>query len=720
MIIFLIINFKKIFIIKIMLFSFAPKTKSRTKENIKNKNNNKCINIIKETIKNEANDYCFECNEKHPQYISINNSIFLCRECILNHLQLSQEASTIIKNDLKILTLNEIQYIYNGGNQKLLDFINNEFPKLKGLEPQIFFNTMAMDYYRKRLKFLTEGGDEPIKPTIENAYTLKEKIEETEMTDTDLNYNDVNQDIKKDNVNENTIKKDDDYSIANITNKNRKNIKRINNIKNINTDHKSNSQSNEHFVTNSTRKTLKTNKEEENIHSDDKNTYKNHNIQSNILSKNIKFKKNYNNFDNENYNYNTNKDSEGINIYSSIKEFNNNKPKENLYMKSVFFSPQPTGTNLKNVTPDKNKIINNVYSKPKQIPIPFINKLKYKTKHDVNEVNTNNKINIVFNINEFNIDKDKTNLRENIKRLDHKTGKNYNEKIQNIKINNYYNFDKSKNDETFENTKINKTSISIINRSQSKKIIEQQLNKINSTKNINYYKDRFSDLSNEKNGKTEKKSTQVSVNIAHLKIIKNINNYNINIDNDKKKIEDYNENISAKTHYNFHKKNNKNNNIIIQRLTLKTKRENINSENNTIKNDISTDNKRRIAKRLIDYKNNKYNTKNETESKENYKNALKNYLNFTMNKSASRDINNFKCNQKLIKKNNDSYEDNYFSFYNSNEKNKNKEKDNKTIEKIKTKNDLISNINNKTMDEPNKKYTIKESIRNKYKNKKNK
>ncbi len=80
------------------------------------------------------------------------------------------------------------------------------------------------------------------------------------------------------------------------------------------------------------------------------------------------------------------------------------------------------------------------------------------------------------------------------------------------------------------------------------------MNKINSTKNINYYKDRFSDFSNEKNSKNEKKSTQVSVNIAHLKIIKNINNYNINIENDKKKLEDYNETISAKTHYNFHKK----------------------------------------------------------------------------------------------------------------------------------------------------------------------
>ncbi len=254
-----------------MLFSFAPKTKSRTKEKIKN--NNKYLNIIKETIKNEANDYCFKCNEKHPQYISINNSIFLCRDCILNHLQLSQEASTIIKNDLKILTLNEIQYIYNGGNQKLLDFINNEFPKLKGLEPQIFFNTMAIDYYRKRLRFLTEGGDEPIKPTIENAYTLKEKIEESEITDTDINYNDVIEDIKKDNDNENTIKRDDDYSTINKTNKNRKNIKRINNMKNITTDHKLNSQSNEHFITNSTKKTFKTNKEKEYIHSDDKNTY---------------------------------------------------------------------------------------------------------------------------------------------------------------------------------------------------------------------------------------------------------------------------------------------------------------------------------------------------------------------------------------------------------------------------------------------------------------
>ena len=108
--------------------------------------------------------------------------------------------------------------------------------------------------------------------------------------------------------------------------------------------------------------------------------------------------------------------------------------------------------------------------------------------------------------------------------------------------------------------------------------------------------------------------------------------------------------------------------------------------------------------------------------KENYKNAFKNYLNFILNKSASRDINNFKCNQKLIKKNHDSYEDNFFSFYNSNEKNKNKNKenDNKTVEKIKTKNDLNYNINNKTMEEPNKKSIIKESIRNKYKNKKNK
>ena len=172
-----------------MFYPFAPKSKSKIDKNL-NERNDDYIKMIKETLKDGSNDNCVECGANNPQYISINNSIFLCKDCILNHLQLPQEASTIIKNDLKILNVDEIQYIHNGGNKKLLDFINNEFPRLKEFPPQQLYNTKAMDYYRKNLKYLTEGGIKPIKPGIKEAYELILKEEQNDISDLDMDNED--------------------------------------------------------------------------------------------------------------------------------------------------------------------------------------------------------------------------------------------------------------------------------------------------------------------------------------------------------------------------------------------------------------------------------------------------------------------------------------------------------------------------------------------------
>ena len=202
-----------------MLFPFFSKQKKNHIENNNNQHNIEYINHIKQSLKRESNDFCIECGKKHPQYISINNSIFLCKECILNHLQLSQDASTIIRNDLKILTLIEMKYIYNGGNKKLLEFINDEFPELKKFEPQIFYNTKAMDFYRKRLKYITEGGEEPIKPPIKEAYSLIEKNEESFMTDMEMEgqepLNEINKKQKDDNI-KNDINKNKKEEFSNI------------------------------------------------------------------------------------------------------------------------------------------------------------------------------------------------------------------------------------------------------------------------------------------------------------------------------------------------------------------------------------------------------------------------------------------------------------------------------------------------------------------------
>ena len=130
---------------------------------------NKMMNEIKS---DEINDVCFECGSNNPDYISINNGIFICKECVQAHFEFPLEISQIIFNDLKNLNNIELKLLYNGGNKKLIEFINFEFPRLKQFPPNILYKTVAIDYYRKRLKFYVNGGIRPLKPIFEFAYQI--------------------------------------------------------------------------------------------------------------------------------------------------------------------------------------------------------------------------------------------------------------------------------------------------------------------------------------------------------------------------------------------------------------------------------------------------------------------------------------------------------------------------------------------------------------------
>ena len=686
-----------------MLFPFFSKSKKNQNDNSNIKKNNEYISLIKQTFKQESNDYCVECGKRHPQYISINNSIFLCKECILNHLQLSQEASTIIKNDLKILTLNEIQYIYNGGNQKLLNFVKDEFPELTKFEPQMFYNTKAMDYYRKRLKYLTEGGEEPIKPSINEAYSQIKKNEENDLSDIEMEVDEIYNNINK-NQKDDTFEKDDNILNKNLNINNTgdydKNYtpkiddekngfedkikKNYINIKNNNVKNSPNNIFDENFT-----KKLK-NFNKVNIDSYNKN------LRYSRLSKNIKYKKNYNNFDNESYNFNnysTNKTCDTIEISNSnFKNWKNRGSNDNSLLKNGILSPQPI-TNFQNSTTETNKI----YSKPKGIS--FFQKYKYRTKSNYPEDDSNNEIKIVFNINEFNLDNKKNNNINKNKTKDEKTNEsNYYEKIKNTKINHYDFITKNKKGKKFEKKKINQTYTNDINESQNK-IVEKD-----DIKNMNYsLNDEIKVNKNEK----EKNKNKIAVNISNVNIIKNINNINININGykDKNKIP-----ISSKTNINSSQNNE---NLLLTDKTLITKK-----EINTIEN-LSKEKKKSIAKKLIEYKKN--NIHSNTETKTIPKNPIRNYQTFELKRSLKKETTNFKYNQKLLlKTDNNSSEKKNYSFYNLREKYKNKEKENINKRNENEKNKLLQRMNdklkNKSMDEPYK-GLFKESIRNKYKKK---
>ena len=53
---------------------------------------------IKEIAKETLNNKCIDCNNENPEYISLNNAIFICQNCFMNiHQKYPAKISKIIK-----------------------------------------------------------------------------------------------------------------------------------------------------------------------------------------------------------------------------------------------------------------------------------------------------------------------------------------------------------------------------------------------------------------------------------------------------------------------------------------------------------------------------------------------------------------------------------------------------------------------------------------------
>ena len=135
-----------------------------SKEALKKIKEKKIIIIKRENY----NKKCFDCKKLNPEIISLYNGIFICKECAKNiHSKLNKNINLLIDNNLRNLSLKGIQYLYYGGNKKLEDFINNEYPDLKYIAKKEFYSSKEMDYYRQRLNYLINGKKSPIKPLID-------------------------------------------------------------------------------------------------------------------------------------------------------------------------------------------------------------------------------------------------------------------------------------------------------------------------------------------------------------------------------------------------------------------------------------------------------------------------------------------------------------------------------------------------------------------------
>jgi len=121
--------------------------------------------LIAQIHKDKMNSICFDCGAQNPDFVSINNGIFLCNKCATVHMSFPQGVSNIENNDLYSLSEHELKFLAEGGNTSLNDFILDEFPKLENYSQKLLYKTRAMDYYRKRLYYYIYGGIEPKRPS---------------------------------------------------------------------------------------------------------------------------------------------------------------------------------------------------------------------------------------------------------------------------------------------------------------------------------------------------------------------------------------------------------------------------------------------------------------------------------------------------------------------------------------------------------------------------
>ena len=150
-------------------------------------NNNDEINpeLLKFKHSDIYNIKCFECDSSNADYVSINNSIFLCEKCYNIHKNYN-----IIFSEVRPLTdsfsEDEINLILQGGNKRLNDFlIQYKIPK--NSENKYFL--YALDYYRKLLRSECFGEDFPEKPDSVSAFKVIEINEEVK-----------NNEVKKNNL----------------------------------------------------------------------------------------------------------------------------------------------------------------------------------------------------------------------------------------------------------------------------------------------------------------------------------------------------------------------------------------------------------------------------------------------------------------------------------------------------------------------------------------
>ena len=106
--------------------------------------------------KYDLNKFCVECQKPNPEWVSVNNGVYLCIQCAGIHRGFGVQVSFVRSLEMDKIDELHVKMLKEGGNRKFLEFV--KLYELEKFSQHDKYITKACEFYRTCLQNSVQSG----------------------------------------------------------------------------------------------------------------------------------------------------------------------------------------------------------------------------------------------------------------------------------------------------------------------------------------------------------------------------------------------------------------------------------------------------------------------------------------------------------------------------------------------------------------------------------